>query len=206
MSQYKPSGDPAAYRRLHQQELNAFFEKEEMDQINTIIDNKLYLGTQQAAGYLMPYERSNKNLRIAALENLRQRKITHIVCVCGEGEEWQPYQNDGIKYLNCKLNDGDEAMIKESTEAFGRTLNLAIPFIDEAIEAGGAALVHCASGAHRSASIVCGYLMVKQKAKLENIYPIVFHSRPIALPVYWRYLSETLEPTLFATHTHHNPQ
>lgn len=199
MSHYQSSKNPEIYVRLHQKELDRFFEKEEMDQINTIIEDNLYLGTQQAAGYLFSYQRSDESLRAAALEKLRKYKITHIVCVCGEGEEWQPYRNDGIKYLNCKLNDGDEAMIEESQYTFGHILNLAVSFIDEAIEAGGAALVHCASGAHRSASIVCGYLMIKQKAKLDDVFPLVFHKRPIACPVYWKYLIGTLEPTLFAT-------
>jgi hypothetical protein len=198
MPQYKQSGNPETYVRLHQREYESFFEKEEMDQMNAIIENNLYLGTQQAAGYLMPYQRSDVNLRAAALEKLRMCKITHIVCVCGEGEEWQPYRNDGIKYLNCKLNDGDEAMIEESCDEFMHMLNLVVPFIDEASEGGGAALVHCASGAHRSASIVCGYLMIKQNAKLDDVFSLVFHKRPIAFPVYWKYLCDTLEPTLFA--------
>lgn len=206
MCQYKHSENPEIYLRSHQSELESFFAKEEMDQINAIIDNQLYLGTQQAAGYLMPYQRSDENLRVAALENLRRCKITHIVCVCGEGEEWQPYRNHGIKYLNCKLNDGDETMIEQSYPVFEHILKLAVPFINEAIEAGGAALVHCASGAHRSASIVCGYLMIKQTAKLDNIYPLVFHRRPIAFPVYWKYLIGTLEPTLFAVDINQNKQ
>lgn len=199
VDEYKPSKNPEMYVRLHQRELERFFEKDEMDQMNAIIDNRLYLGTQQAAGYLMPYQRSDQSLRTQALENLYKYNITHIVCVCGEGEEWQLYQNEGIKYLNCKLNDGNEAMIEESYPDFERILKLSIPFIDEAIETGGAALVHCASGAHRSASIICGYLMIKNKARLEDIFPNVFHKRPIACPVYWKYLVYTLEPTLFTS-------
>ena len=71
-----------------------------------------------------------------------------------------PFKNDGIKYLAVKLNDGSPELIKETSPKFIELCTTATSFINEAKAQGTACLVHCASGAHRSASIVCGYLMI----------------------------------------------
>jgi protein-tyrosine phosphatase len=70
--------------------------------------------------------------------------------------------------------------------------------MDAALAAGNAVLVHCASGAHRSASVVCAYLMHRRRTKLDAVYPEVFGRRPLALPVYWHWLVDVWEPQVLA--------
>jgi len=161
--------------------------------MHKIIDG-LYLGDKHAAGVLFPYEKREKpEMLEEAYRSLLEHGITHIVCVCGEGEDWRPFAARGMRYIDVLLNDGDDAAILETTEKFGETLQRAVPFIQEAIRGGGAALVHCASGAHRSASIVCGYLMQTQGKSLDDVFPEVFTIRPVARPCYWQYLVNYVE-------------
>lgn len=110
----------------------------------------IWLGTQGAAGIFFPFEvRENPDLPHAALRELQRVNITHIVCVCGEGAEWQPFVKDGIRYISCLLNDGDAAFVEEAAQTFGALLDRVVPFVDEAIGAGGSVLIHCNSGANR---------------------------------------------------------
>ncbi len=145
------------------------------------------------AGIFFGYEDTSE-MRQEALTKLRALGITHIVCVSHEGDSSQVFARDGIKYLCKKINDGDETALQESQADFDSILHAAVPFIDEAIANGGSALVHCASGAHRSASVVCGYLMIKEKEKLDAVYPLVFAKRPCSFPVYWKFLVASIEP------------
>lgn len=157
----------------------------------------LWLGDQSAAGVLLPFQlRETPELRDRAREVLAGHGITHVVCVSAdEGEEQaQPFRDSGITYLCCKLQDGDAAAVASSAATFGALLAAAVPFIAGAVAGGGGVLVHCASGAHRSSSVVVGYLMATRHETLAAAFPRVFHRRPIALPVYWQYLLEVWEP------------
>ena len=49
------------------------------------------------------------------------------------------------------------------SENLGTHFKDAIKFIDKAIEEGGCVLVHCAAGISRSGTIICAYLMWKNR-------------------------------------------
>merc|ERR1711998_618607 len=113
----------------------------------------------------------------------------------------QPYQQDGIKYLHQRLMDGgqfgainDATVLAKAQRSFGIFFEKAIKFIQEAIDQGTSVLVHCNAGATRSTSVVCGYLMLSQQQKLDQVFPFVFDKRPIVdLNGYWRYLVDFVE-------------
>ncbi len=46
-------------------------------------------------------------------------------------------------------------------------------------------------------SVLAGYLMLAWRAKLDAVFPLIFHKRPTSYPIYWRYLVDVVEPTLF---------
>jgi len=194
---YVPSGSPIEYIRQPAQQrlIEEFYDCEQAEACSQILPN-LYLGDQTSAGHFAVFEDTVEK-RQEALAKLREKNITHIVCVSHEGDASKIFCSDGIKYLS-KLLDDRGAELEESEAAFEAILRLAVPFIDEAHAAGGSALVHCAAGAHRSASIVCGYMMIKQKEKLGVVYPHVFHKRPCAFPVYWKHLVKVIEPEALA--------
>eukprot|EP00746_Dinoflagellata_sp_MGD_P005272 gnl/MRDRNA2_/MRDRNA2_110217_c0_seq1.p1 gnl/MRDRNA2_/MRDRNA2_110217_c0~~gnl/MRDRNA2_/MRDRNA2_110217_c0_seq1.p1 ORF type:complete len:227 (+),score=61.44 gnl/MRDRNA2_/MRDRNA2_110217_c0_seq1:63-743(+) len=58
-------------------------------------------------------------------------------------------------------------------------LERAVAFIEESHACGRNVLVHCAQGKHRSAAVVCGYLMLKRSMSLEEAWALVKKQRPI---------------------------
>eukprot|EP00927_Polykrikos_kofoidii_P038541 TRINITY_DN32941_c0_g1_i1.p1 TRINITY_DN32941_c0_g1~~TRINITY_DN32941_c0_g1_i1.p1 ORF type:complete len:240 (+),score=54.52 TRINITY_DN32941_c0_g1_i1:67-786(+) len=56
----------------------------------------------------------------------------------------------------------------------------ATAFISEARAAGRPVLVHCAQGKHRSAAVVCGYLMSAEGMKLDDAWAIIKERRTTA--------------------------
>jgi len=55
----------------------------------------------------------------------------------------------------------------------------AVAFIEENRALGRNVLVHCAQGKHRSAAVVCGYLMMKRGMSLDEAWALVQKQRPI---------------------------
>ena len=127
--EYSPSLDPTIFQQKNLPKLEAWFDGSQPEL--SLITPGLYLGTQRAAGYLFPFERGDKQKMSEALERLRSLKITHIVCACGEGEEWRVFEKEGIKYICLKLQDGDG--IEETSELFGSFLDKSVPFLDEVL-------------------------------------------------------------------------
>ena len=85
-------------------------------------------------------------------------------------------------------------MIAASEPDFLALLQAAVHFIDEARAAGQGVLVHCASGAHRRSSVVCGYLM---RLLRRRSFPLpVFAARPCVNPMYWQCFLQHWEPHL----------
>ena len=157
-----------------------------------------WLGSQRAAGVAFPYERgaAADALRAEALAALRAAGITHIVCCCGEGPGWRVFDGQ-LAYLNASLDDGDAAAVEAGAPAFSALLARALPWVAAARAAGGGVLVHCASGAHRSASVLAGLLMAERRAPLAAVLPAILAARPFARPTFWRAL-EAAAPALGA--------
>lgn len=156
----------------------------------------LYLGSQRAAGILFPYEERDPAvssvLRSRALQTLRSAGIANVVCCSAAGA--RVFAGDGIAYECGLLNDGGSQDILDSTPAFAELLGRAIALVKSARSRGEGTLVHCASGAHRSASVLCGVLMHERRAPLAAVLPLVLRQRPFARPTFWRHLVGVLEP------------
>eukprot|EP00878_Enallax_costatus_P009919 GHUV01010356.1.p1 GENE.GHUV01010356.1~~GHUV01010356.1.p1 ORF type:complete len:259 (+),score=71.90 GHUV01010356.1:1009-1785(+) len=91
------------------------------------------------------------------LQTLRKNDITHILQV---GSELSPSHPDSFTYL--KIDVLDKPFVDIVSH-----LAEAVQFIDQAISAGSAVLVHCRAGVSRSATIVIAYQMWKQKEGLK---------------------------------------
>lgn len=55
-------------------------------------------------------------------------------------------------------------------------------FIDKALSNSGKVLVHCSAGISRSTSIICAYLIKKNKITFEQAMKIIWEGRIIAEP------------------------
>ena len=156
----------------------------------------LYLGSQRAAGILFPFEERDpavsSALRSRALQTLRSAGISNVVCC--SATDARVFAADGIAYECALLNDGGPQDILDSTPAFAELLGRAIALVHSARSRGEGTLVHCASGAHRSASVLCGVLMHERRAPLAVVLPLILRQRPFARPTFWRHLVGVLEP------------
>jgi hypothetical protein len=117
--------------------------------------------------------------------------------VCGEGDAWTPFADAGVTYVTALLQDGQPSAITASEPDFAALLERALPLMRATLDAGNSVLVHCASGAHRSASVVAAYLMTTLQKPLDDVFPIIFAKRQLAMPVYWEYLVRVVEPPIF---------
>eukprot|EP00697_Spironema_sp_BW2_P009340 gnl/Spiro4/24192_TR12007_c0_g1_i1.p1 gnl/Spiro4/24192_TR12007_c0_g1~~gnl/Spiro4/24192_TR12007_c0_g1_i1.p1 ORF type:complete len:219 (-),score=17.63 gnl/Spiro4/24192_TR12007_c0_g1_i1:47-670(-) len=161
------------------------------------VGDKLWLGSQVAAGALVPAWDSEA-ARAAALQRLRSHEISHVVCCCGdEGHElWTRYRSAGVQYCCTLLNDA-EASRPEFQEQFERFfLDRALPFIRDAHATGSSVLIHCNAGMHRSASVAVGYEMWRCKRRFEDVFQHVQNIRGLVMPVYYRWLIDVWEPVV----------
>ena len=160
----------------------------------------LYLGSQRSAGVLFPFEERDvaaaSILRKSMLSALGAKGIRNIVCC--SATDARIFSADGIAYECALLSDGSVDDILASTPAFSDLLDRAIALVAAARSRGEATLVHCASGAHRSASLLCGILMHEQRKALADILPLLLRQRPYVRPTFWRYLVEELEPRVLS--------
>jgi protein-tyrosine phosphatase len=61
-------------------------------------------------------------------------------------------------------------------------LDVALAFIDNALETGNSVLVHCAAGVSRSASVVIAYLMLKKNYSFDEAFSTTKRARPCISP------------------------
>ncbi|KAM4552026.1 dual specificity protein phosphatase 12 isoform 1-T3 [Odontesthes bonariensis] len=113
-----------------------------------LVDPGVYIGT--AAGL-------NDSLALAAAS------ITHILSVDSvDPGPMIPANGDFIrKWIN---------ILDEATSDLLSHMDASYAFIDEAVKAGGAALVHCQAGRSRSATIVTAYLMKRYQLGFAEAY------------------------------------
>ncbi|OBZ76460.1 Dual specificity protein phosphatase 1B [Grifola frondosa] len=122
--------------------------------INAVIENRLYLGTIEAA--ISP-------------RTLSDRHITHIVSV---GSEPIPADNpaSGIRHLRIQVEDVDYADLLIHLPGACR-------FIDDALKSNGVVLVHCVQGLSRSATVVAAYMMYSRHIEASEAMEIVRRAR-----------------------------
>lgn len=106
-------------------------------------------------------------------EKMQELGITHVVCAI-KGTD-APFPDD-FKYLNIEAIDIEE---EDLLTEFNRTSE----FIDQCLNNSGKCLVHCVCGVSRSVSIICAYLLYKNKARhVQEAINMVQTKRQIANP------------------------
>jgi len=115
--------------------------------------------------------------------SLQTLGITHLLNVAPELEDSSTLGNN-IIYK--KLGIEDMVNYKDLTDPLLKrqfdNFEDAFKFIDSAKASKGKVLVHCMRGRSRSASVVIGYLMVRERMSLKDAYLHVKQKRPIIGP------------------------
>lgn len=106
------------------------------------------------------------------METLRTHQVTHILNVAYGVPNLFPEQ---LIYKTLPILDIPDTDITAFLEECNN-------FIDEAKDQSGVVLVHCNAGVSRSASIVIGYLMARERLSFEDAYSQVKSARPSARP------------------------
>ena len=130
--------------------------KPEIDQI----EQGLYLGNEHAS---------------RTIEELKARKITHILCA---GMELKTHFPKAFKYLHLKVRDDYDEDLYQHFES-------ACQFISDAFNAGqGQAnvFIHCAQGVSRSSSLTIAYLMQKYRKDFKTVHDYVLSKRSVIKP------------------------
>lgn len=83
---------------------------------------------------------------------LISKSITHVLSI-RQSRAYIHEQHLPIQHAQIFLDDSEETYLLDS-------VNAAMEFLEDAIEAGGTVLVHCQEGRSRSASIVIAYRMI----------------------------------------------
>ena len=96
-----------------------------------------------------------------------QLGITHILSVTRFAQQ----KLKDITYKQIQVDDSP-------TESIKPFFFEAIDFIEKAISGGGKVVVHCAAGISRSATMVCAYLMWKNKWKADQAIEFAQKQRP----------------------------
>jgi Leucine-rich repeat (LRR) protein/predicted protein tyrosine phosphatase len=99
--------------------------------------------------------------------------ITHVLNAATARERPAP---ERFKYLTLELQDNAD---QEMLPAFG----VAHAFIAEAVESGGAVLIHCQAGVSRSVTIAASFLIAKQRMTAAEALHFVQSKRPAAKPI-----------------------
>ncbi|KAJ3327461.1 dual specificity phosphatase 12 [Blyttiomyces sp. JEL0837] len=107
------------------------------------------------------------------LEQLQGLRITHVVSIGLEFQE--TFAADGIKYLIISLPDEDDANIIQHFDDCHA-------FLRSALDAKGAALVHCVAGVSRGPTIVAAYLMRELNCSVDFALEKIRQCRPAIRP------------------------
>lgn len=109
------------------------------------------------------------------MDELRRLKCTHIVSV---GEEFvDDPKKAGITFWRLNISDDDD-----QSEKMSKALRGAAMFLHKALQKKGCAVVHCAAGISRSATVVLGYLVIYKKMTLRDAFGLVHGKRPCIWP------------------------
>jgi len=136
---------------------------------NLVLPN-LYIGNQQAVGWLPSFEDSNEK-REKTLKDLNDLSIRSILC-CADDTRVYP---DHFKYMHLNLRDRPDFPILDR-------LDQTFHFIEEGRNDGGV-IVHCNAGSSRSGAIMIAYLMRKNQWKYIDSVIFLRKIRPCINPV-----------------------
>ncbi|XP_029377347.1 dual specificity protein phosphatase 19-like [Echeneis naucrates] len=106
------------------------------------------------------------------IDTLQRHQVTHVLNVAYGVNNLFP---DQLLYKTLQILDVPDTDI---TSYLGECSS----FIDLAREQGGVVLVHCNAGVSRSASIVIGYLMLRESLPFDDAYSQVKLARPSIRP------------------------
>lgn len=131
----------------------------------------LYLGNEKSAGLVLGNLSDIKAKRVKIKNNLKEKNITHILCLTSDGDRY--FSDEDFHYKAISISDISSQVI-DFQEAFD--------FIDHAMESKEGVLVHCVAGQCRSATIVIAYLMGKTHCTYDHLLKFVQSKRACALP------------------------
>eukprot|EP01130_Rhizamoeba_saxonica_P004273 TRINITY_DN1749_c1_g2_i2.p2 TRINITY_DN1749_c1_g2~~TRINITY_DN1749_c1_g2_i2.p2 ORF type:complete len:167 (+),score=29.72 TRINITY_DN1749_c1_g2_i2:31-531(+) len=112
-----------------------------------VLEN-VWIGNQQAAGWLPSWEQTETNI-LEKAKNLKKDGITNILCCC---DGTQIFNDPSITYHQFDIRDSPSFRISQH---FDTTYDV----ISRCTQAGLGILIHCNAGASRSATIATAYLM-----------------------------------------------
>jgi Leucine-rich repeat (LRR) protein/protein tyrosine phosphatase (PTP) superfamily phosphohydrolase (DUF442 family) len=103
---------------------------------------------------------------------LKTLGITHVICAAFEEDATK---FPGITHKVMNWNDAHTQLVLDHLE-------IALKFIEGAVNKGGKVLVHCQAGISRSATIVISWLMYAEKMRFKQALQYVKERRPIVNP------------------------
>ncbi|XP_054028006.1 protein phosphatase Slingshot homolog 3 [Dryobates pubescens] len=138
------------------------------------IDNEmlLVLAQMDRPSRVFPHLYLGSEWNAANLEELQQNRVTHILNVAREIDNFFPAL---FTYMNVRVYDEEAAQLLPHW-------NDTFLFLSRVRAAGGRALVHCRMGLSRSAATVLAYAMKEFGWPLERALRHVRHCRPGVLP------------------------
>ncbi|KAM6394547.1 protein phosphatase Slingshot homolog 3 [Pluvialis apricaria] len=138
------------------------------------IDNEmlLVLAQMDRPSRVFPHLYLGSEWNAANLEELQQNRVTHILNVAREIDNFFPAL---FTYMNVRVYDEETAQLLPHW-------NDTFLFLSRVRAAGGRALVHCRMGLSRSAATVLAYAMKEFGWPLERALRHVRHCRPGVLP------------------------
>jgi len=141
--------------------------------MHEILPGALWLGNQFSVGFP---EAMTGIVPRCALKMLKERHITHILCVI---DKTPLFTNVGLKYLTIPMSDSS------SFDLIG-CLSRTNAFLSNAIKDGGIVLVHCQMGQSRSSAVVIAFLMFSKGWSFDVAYQHVKLCRSFINPVRFR--------------------
>ncbi|XP_054683098.1 protein phosphatase Slingshot homolog 3 isoform X2 [Grus americana] len=138
------------------------------------IDNEmlLVLAQMDRPSRVFPHLYLGSEWNAANLEELQQNRVTHILNVAREIDNFFPAL---FTYMNVRVYDEETAQLLPHW-------NDTFLFLSRVRASGGRALVHCRMGLSRSAATVLAYAMKEFGWPLERALRHVRHCRPSVLP------------------------
>jgi protein-tyrosine phosphatase len=121
---------------------------------------------------------------------LQTMGITHVLNTAKEVKEIpEPIEKLRLIYKTVPISDSIEA-----ADVLSHHFDDAFGFIDEALQGGGRALIHCRRGISRSPAVVIAYLMEKFQRPFEHCFDVVKSKRNIALNLGFQSLLQDYQP------------
>eukprot|EP01065_Artemidia_motanka_P008459 TRINITY_DN14266_c0_g1_i1.p1 TRINITY_DN14266_c0_g1~~TRINITY_DN14266_c0_g1_i1.p1 ORF type:complete len:830 (+),score=180.77 TRINITY_DN14266_c0_g1_i1:67-2490(+) len=112
---------------------------------------------------------------LRSAQDVRVYKALNITHIASIGRELSVVLGEGMEQIQLNVDDLSDTDLSPLFEEVHR-------FVDEAAAKGGACLVHCFKGQSRSATMVCTYLMRKERMLRDDAVAFVRARRPMINP------------------------